>query len=214
MAFSRDELKNIGVSDEHIDSVMSLYGKNVQSLKDSVDEEKRKAEENKKEVESYRKRINEQNDELDNLKEKVGKGENLEEQINALKQANKEKDQQHIDEMNEVKLQYEIDKELNSAGAKNTTAVMALVNRDNISFDSEKGLRGLKEQLDDLKKNESYLFVSDNNGEGNSNNADSQSDSNNNMNYSAGNGKGNNGSEADANALGEKYYDELFGNNK
>ena len=54
--------------------------------------------------------------------------------------------------MNEVKLQYEIDKELNSAGAKNTTSVMALVNRDNISFDSEKGLRGLKEQLDDLKE--------------------------------------------------------------
>ncbi|WP_145387745.1 phage scaffolding protein [Staphylococcus capitis] len=152
MAFSREELKNIGIDDEKINDVMTLYGKNIQSLKDSVDEEKRKAEENKKEVESYRKRINEQNDELDNLKEKINKGENLEEQINALKQANKEKDQQHIDEMNEVKLQYEIDKELNSAGAKNTTAVMALVNRDNISFDSEKGSRGLKEQLDDLKE--------------------------------------------------------------
>lgn len=152
MAFSREELKNIGIDDEKINDVMTLYGKNIQSLKDSVDEEKRKAEENKKEVESYRKRINEQNDELDNLKEKINKGENLEEQINALKQANKEKDQQHIDEMNEVKLQYEIDKELNSAGAKNTTSVMALVNRDNISFDSEKGLRGLKEQLDDLKE--------------------------------------------------------------
>lgn len=152
MAFSREELKNIGIDDEKINDVMTLYGKNIQSLKDSVDEEKRKDEENKKEVEPYRKRINEQNDELDNLKEKINKGENLEEQINALKQANKEKDQQHIDEMNEVKLQYEIDKELNSAGAKNTTAVMALVNRDNISFDSEKGSRGLKEQLDDLKE--------------------------------------------------------------
>ncbi|MEJ7162827.1 phage scaffolding protein [Staphylococcus capitis] len=152
MAFSREELKNIGIDDEKINDVMTLYGKNIQSLKDSVDEEKRKAEENKKEVESYRKRINEQNDELDNLKEKINKGENLEEQINALKQVNKEKDQQHINEMNEVKLQYEIDKELNSASAKNTTSVMALVNRDNISFDSEKGLRGLKEQLDDLKE--------------------------------------------------------------
>lgn len=91
MAFSREELKNIGIDDEKINDVMTLYGKNIQSLKDSVDEEKRKAEENKKEVESYRKRINEQNDELDNLKEKINKGENLEEQINALKQVNKEK---------------------------------------------------------------------------------------------------------------------------
>ncbi|MDH8728529.1 hypothetical protein [Staphylococcus capitis] len=40
MAFSREELKNIGIDDEKINDVMTLYGKNIQSLKDSVDEEK------------------------------------------------------------------------------------------------------------------------------------------------------------------------------
>ena len=118
MAFSRDELKEIGISDEHVDSVMSLYGKNVQSLKDEIESHKQEKDQFKQEVKSYKERVNEQNEQLDELKVKASKGENLEEQINALQQANKDKDAEHEKEMNEVKLRYEIDNELNRAGAK------------------------------------------------------------------------------------------------
>lgn len=214
MAFSRDELKEIGISDEHVDSVMSLYGKNVQSLKDEIESHKQEKNQFKQEVKSYKERVNEQNEQLDELKVKASKGENLEEQINALQQANKDKDAEHEKEMNEVKLRYEIDNELNRAGAKNTLAVMALINRDNITYDSEKGLCGLSEQLEDIKQSDSYLFKSDNSDDDNSNSANGSNNGSSDFGYNAGNGKGNKGGEADANALGEEYYERLFGKNK
>lgn len=209
MAFSRDELKNIGIDDEHIDSVMTLYGKNVQELKDKEDKAQRDLKEAKQEVKSYKERVDEQNSQLDELQQKVNNGENLEEQIESLKEANQQKEQKHQEEMNEVKLQYEIDKELNSAGAKNTTAVMALVNRDNISFDSEKGLRGLREQIEDLKESDDYLFTSNDNS--NSDNTNGQTSGNNTSNYNAGQSKGNKGNEPDANVIGQQHYERLFG---
>lgn len=215
MAFSREELKNIGVDDEKLDDIMSLYGKNVQDLKDKVEKEQSKANEFKHESESYKKRVEEQNSQLDELNKKVNQGENLSEQIEALKQANKDKDNEHKKEMNQVKLQYEIDKELSSAGAKNNKAVMALIDNDNISFDDEDGLKGLKDQLKELKESDSYLFVDNNEGNqdtGNEDNADNNTDvQTKDYSYNAGSSKGNKGQEPSAEVAGRKAYERLFG---
>lgn len=212
MAFSRDELKEIGVVDDQIENVMSLHGKSVQSLKDEVQTHKQREKEAKDEVKSYEKRMQEQDEQLSELKAKASKGEDLTERINALQEENKQKDEQRKQELNAVKLQYEIDKELNRTGAKNTLAVMALIDRENISYDDEKGLRGLKEQLEDIKESDPYLFTSNNADNDNSQNANSQNN-NNSSNYNAGGGRGNNGNEPDADALGEQYYKDLFGDN-
>ena len=91
---------------------------------------------------------------------------------------------------------------------------MALINRDSITYDSEKGLRGLSEQLEDIKQSDSYLFKSDNSDNDNSSSANGSNNGSSDFGYNAGNGKGNKGGEADANALGEEYYERLFGKNK
>lgn len=212
MAFSRDALKELGIEQDKIENIMSLHGKHVQELKDNAENAKAKQREAQQEVKLYKKRIDEQSSELDDLKQKVNSGENLNEQVEALKQANKDKDEAHKKEMNKVKLQYEIDKELNSSGAKNNTAVMALINSESISLDEENGgVKGLREQLEELKQSDDYLFKPTENDDKSQNKSQEQQGQND-IRYNAGSSKGNNGGQKDESAIGREHAERLFGN--
>lgn len=212
MAFTRDDLRNIGIDDEKIDEVMSLHGKTVQDLKDKKESAEQKFEQAQSEVKLYDKRLKEQNDQLDELRTQVSNGEDLNKQIEALKQANKEKDNEHKAEMDKVKLDYEIDKALDRTGAKNKIAVMALVNKDDVKLSEDGELKGLNHQLEDLKASDSYLF-NDTNAEKNSDNKqDAQSRIEDTADYNAGTAKGNHGQQEKEGAVGRKAAERLFGN--
>lgn len=220
MAFSREDLRNIGVEDSKVEEIMSLHGKDVQELKDKEEQLKAQHSEAKQEVKLYKERIDEQNSQLDELRNQVNSGEDLNEKVKALKEANEQKDEQHKQEMNNVKLRYEIDKELDRAGAKNRIAVMALVNQDDVQLSDEDGVKGLSEQLEKLKESDSYLFNDDssqiNNQNGGNNDNDTQGTGNQNnqagsgIEYNAGQGKGNNGGKVSEGTLGRKNAERLF----
>lgn len=220
MAFSREDLRNIGVEDSKVEEIMSLHGKDVQELKDKEEQLKAQHSEAKQEVKLYKERIDEQNSQLDELRNQVNNGEDLNEKVKALKEANEQKDEQHKQEMNNVKLRYEIDKELDRAGAKNRIAVMALVNQDDVQLSDEDGVKGLSEQLEKLKESDSYLFNDDssqiNNQNGGNNDNDTQGTGNQNnqagsgIEYNAGQGKGNNGGQVSEGTLGRKNAERLF----
>lgn len=220
MAFSREDLRNIGVEDSKVEEIMSLHGKDVQELKDKEEQLKAQHSEAKQEVKLYKERIDEQNSQLDELRNQVNSGEDLNEKVKALKEANEQKDEQHKQEMNNVKLRYEIDKELDRAGAKNRIAVMALVNQDDVQLSDEDGVKGLSEQLEKLKESDSYLFNDDssqiNNQNGGNNDNDTQGTGNQNnqagsgIEYNAGQGKGNNGGQVSEGTLGRKNAERLF----
>lgn len=220
MAFSREDLRNIGVDDGKIEEIMSLHGKDVQDLKDKEEQLKAQSTEAKQEVKLYKDRIEEQNSKLDELRNQVNSGEDLNEKVKALQDANKQKDEQHQQEMNKVKLRYEIDKELDRAGAKNRIAVMALVDENDVQLSDDDGVKGLGEQLEKLKESDSYLFNDDvsqnsNQNAGNNdggtqgtNNTNNQSSGN--IDYNAGQGKGNNGGQVSEGTLGRKNAERLF----
>lgn len=220
MAFSREDLRNIGVDDSKVEEIMSLHGKDVQELKDKEEQLKAQHSEAKQEVKLYKERIDEQNSQLDELRNQVNSGEDLNEKVKALKEANEQKDEQHKQEMNNVKLRYEIDKELDRAGAKNRIAVMALVNQDDVQLSDEDGVKGLSEQLEKLKESDSYLFNDDssqaNNQNGGNNDNGTQGTGNQNnqagsgIEYNAGQGKGNNGGQVSEGTLGRKNAERLF----
>ncbi|WP_433912357.1 phage scaffolding protein [Staphylococcus sp. LKG3-3] len=221
MAFSREELRGIGVDDEKIDSIMALHGKDVQDLQSKEEQARADLESAQQESKLYKERVDEQNSKLDELRNQVNSGEDLNEQIKALKEANTQKDEQHQQEMNKVKLRYEIDKELDRAGAKNRIAVMALVNQDEVSLSDDNGVKGLSEQLESLKESDSYLFndtnssSSQSNSGGNNNGSSQQqggNDSNSgDINYNAGQSKGNNGNPPAEGTIGRKNAERLLG---
>ncbi|MDW4175302.1 phage scaffolding protein [Staphylococcus saprophyticus] len=216
MSFTRDDLRNIGVEDSKVEEIMSLHGKDVQELKDKEEQLKAQHSEAKQEVKLYKDRIEEQNSKLDELRNQVNSGEDLNEKIKALQDANKQKDEQHQQEMNKVKLRYEIDKELDRAGAKNRVAVMALVDENDVQLSDEEGLKGLGEQLEKLKESDSYLFNDDssqnegsqNDGTQGTNNTNNQSSGG--IDYNAGQVKGNNGGKVSEGTLGRKNAERLF----
>lgn len=220
MAFSRETLRNIGIDDGNVEEIMSLHGKDVQDLKDKEEQLQAQHSEAKQEVKLYKDRIEEQNSKLDELRNQVNSGEDLNEKIKALQDTNKEKDEQHQQEMNKVKLRYEIDKELDSAGAKNRIAVMALVDENDVQLSDDEGLKGLGEQLEKLKESDSYLFNDDgsqnsnqdggsqNDGTQGTNNTNNQSDGG--IDYNAGQVKGNNGGQVSEGTLGRKNAERLF----
>lgn len=220
MSFTRDDLRNIGVEDGKVEEIMSLHGKDVQDLKDKEEQLKAQSSEAKQEVKLYKDRIEEQNSKLDELRNQVNSGEDLNEKIKALQDANQQKDEQHQQEMNKVKLRYEIDKELDSAGAKNRIAVMALVDENDVQLSDEEGLKGLGEQLEKLKESDSYLF-NDDSSQNNNQNGGSQNDGTQGKNntdnqagggidYNAGQVKGNNGGQVSEGTLGRKNAERLF----
>ncbi len=66
----------------------------------------------------------------------------------------------HQAEINNIKLENEIDKALTKYGAKTYKAVRALLNNDEIKFDDKGNITGITQQLDKLINDEStkYLF--------------------------------------------------------
>ncbi|MFI3325014.1 MAG: phage scaffolding protein [Clostridia bacterium] len=62
------------------------------------------------------------------------------------------------EQFDKSKLGFMLDSGLKNSGAKNMTAVKALLEMDNISFDENGELVGLDEQIKNLQKNQDFLF--------------------------------------------------------
>lgn len=197
----RKDLMELGIEAEAVDKIMEMYGKDVNPIK-------QENESLKAEVKSFKEQVADRDNQLDEIKTKVGDAEALNATIDSLKQANKDKDEAHQNLVNKVKLDYEIKLALNEAGAKNERAVKALIDLDTVKINEDGQLIGLNEQLTNLKSTDDYLF----NGPINTENKDiknNQEKSPNNLN--PGGQQGNGGKDPDPSELGKSMADKLLG---
>ncbi len=198
----RKDLTELGIEAEAVDKIMEMYGKDVNPIK-------QENESLKAEVKSYKEQVADRDNQLDEIKTKVGDEEGLKATIEALKNANKSKDEAHQNLVNQVKLDYEIKLALNEAGAKNERAVKALIDLDTVKINEDGQLIGLNEQLANLKSTDDYLF--------NATHVNNIDDSQNNSeqtpppSLNPGGAQGNNGKEPDPEAIGKAQADRLFG---
>ncbi|TDM49993.1 hypothetical protein ETI06_05835 [Macrococcoides goetzii] len=192
----RKDLTELGIEAEAVDKIMEMYGKDVNPIK-------QENESLKAEVKSYKEQVADRDNQLDEIKTKVGDEEGLKATIEALKEANKQKDSAHQDLVNQVKLDYEIKLALNEAGAKNERAVKALIDLDTVKINEDGQLIGLNEQLTNLKSTDDYLF----NATNVNNVDDSQNDS---QQLNPGGQQGNNGKEPDLTEVGKSHAKRLF----
>ena len=98
-----------------------------------------------------------QSAQIDDLKANNSNVEELTKQIDKLKSDN----EKAANQLNAQKLDFAVTSTIKDFGAKNTKAVKALLNSDDIRFDSKGNLTGLENQLKSLKDSDSYLFVGD-----------------------------------------------------
>lgn len=212
MSFTRDNLREIGIDEESLEKVMTLHGQEVQGLNDKVSQKEEKVNELQSTVDSYKEDNKQKDNELKDLQDKAKNGDDLQQTISDLRQANEDREKERQKEIKELKFNHNLENKLRDVGARNVKAVRALLDSENLKFnDEENEVIGLQDQLEKLRESDSYLFTdstnSDSQAQGLQQQQQSQSQS-----YNAGNKKGNNGFDDSDEAIGKNNAKRLLGN--
>lgn len=146
----REELKELGLTDEQIGSVMALHGVTVNELNSKVSTAEQQATQ-------YQEQLEKNQNELNDFKANAKGNEDLTKQLEDLQSKFDETKTSSEQQIADLKKSSAIDLALTQAGAKNIKAAKALLDGESLELTDE-GLKGLDEQLAALKESDGYLF--------------------------------------------------------
>ncbi|MCR1902298.1 phage scaffolding protein [Ligilactobacillus apodemi] len=151
MALTREFLKEHGLSDEQITSVMTEHGKTVSELTNNVQTLTN-------ERNNFKAQVTDRDKQLDDLKRNAGDNEALQQQIKKLQDDNKAASKDYETKLASQEKEFKIQNALRDAKARNVTAVQALLKTDDITVGDDNKLNGLDNQLEEIKKSNPFLF--------------------------------------------------------
>lgn len=146
----REELKELGLTDEQIGSVMALHGVTVNELNSKVSTAEQQATQ-------YQEQLDKNQNELNDFKANAKGNEDLTKQLEDLQSRFDEIKTSSEHQIADLKKSSAIDLALTQAGAKNIKAAKALLDSESLELTDE-GLKGLDDQLAALKESDGYLF--------------------------------------------------------
>lgn len=146
----REELKELGLTDEQIGSIMALHGVTVNELNSRVSTAEQQATQ-------YQEQLEKNQNELNDFKANAKGNEDLTKQLEDLQSRFDEIKTSSEQQIADLKKSSAIDLALTQAGAKNIKAAKALLDGESLELTDE-GLKGLDEQLTALKESDGYLF--------------------------------------------------------
>ncbi|HGF7732427.1 TPA: phage scaffolding protein [Enterococcus faecium] len=146
----REQLKELGLSDEQIGSVMALHGATVNELSSNVAAAEQQ-------VNQYKELLDANQTELDSLKKAAEGNEELTTQLSDLQEKYDQAKADSESKIAEIKKTSAIELALTQAGARNIKAAKALLDSEKLELTDE-GIKGLDEQLNTLKESDGYLF--------------------------------------------------------
>lgn len=150
----REDLKNLGLTDDQLESVMKLHGQDVESNKARYAD----YDELKATNDSLTKQVEQAGKDLKKLSKLTTDNEDLNKTVEDLRKAAKDAQDKASAEIQAVKLDNAINSGLSERKARNTKAVKALLDMDTIKFNEDGSLDGLTEQLDAISKDNGFLF--------------------------------------------------------
>ena len=121
---------------------------------------KAKFDEKLQEIKEYKNQLKERDQQLEDLGEKAKGHEELTKRIEELTAQNEKTKQEYEQKIQQQAFDHALGNALSGAKVKNPKAVKALLDMDTIKLDGDT-LKGLDEQLNQLKESDSYLFESD-----------------------------------------------------
>lgn len=148
----REELKELGLTDEQIGSIMALHGVTVNELNSRVSTAEQQATQ-------YQEQLEKNQNELNDFKANAKGNEDLTKQLEDLQSRFDEIKTSSEQQIADLKKSSAIDLALTQAGAKNIKAAKALLDSESLELTDE-GLKELDEQLAALKESDGYLFGS------------------------------------------------------
>lgn len=122
---------------------------------------KEKFDEKNDEVKEYKRQLDNQDEQLENLKKKAEGHDELQSTIDTLRTENQSAKDQYEQQLRDQKFNYELERNIVQSRPKNSKAVMGLLDRDTIKLDNDGEIKGLSEQLENLKDSDAYLFETD-----------------------------------------------------
>lgn len=150
----KEELIELGLDEE---TAKKVEAASTEELKGYVEKTKySELETVKNQLEESNKTVNKQ---LEDLKKNTGDAEALKAEIQKMQDENKNKETEYTNNIKKLKVDNAVELALIGAKAKNTKAVKALLNLENLEIGEDGKVKGLEDQIKNLTKDEGTAFL-------------------------------------------------------
>ena len=146
----REDLKNLGLTDEQIEKVMAEHGKYITSLQEKVNGLTN-------ERDGLKSQLDERDQQLVDLQKNSKNVDDLNEQIKQLQSDNKKANEEWQNKLATQTKNFKIETALREAKAKNVKAVLPFIDTEKVTVDGD-SLKGLDDQIKSIQQSDSYLF--------------------------------------------------------
>lgn len=153
---TRKQLEDLGLTKEQADSVMKINGDDIENAKGTASTEIKNLQ---TEVEGLKTQVGDRDKQLETLKASVGDNADLKKQIEDLQTENATAKATHESELNQLKIDFAVEKALTGAKAKNIKAVKALLELGEAKLDKDGNVKGLDEQIEKLRSGDDTKFL-------------------------------------------------------
>lgn len=153
---TRKQLEDLGLTKEQADSVMKINGDDIENAKGTASTEIKNLQ---TEVEGLKTQVGDRDKQLETLKASAGDNADLKKQIEDLQTENATAKATHESELNQLKIDFAVEKALTGAKAKNIKAVKALLELGEAKLDKDGNVKGLDKQIEKLRSGDDTKFL-------------------------------------------------------
>lgn len=153
---TRKQLEDLGLTKEQADSVMKINGDDIENAKGTASTEIKNLQ---TEVEGLKTQVGDRDKQLETLKASAGDNADLKKKIEELQTENATAKASHESELNQLKIDFAVEKALTGAKAKNIKAVKALLELGEAKLDKDGNVKGLDEQIEKLRSGDDTKFL-------------------------------------------------------
>ncbi|GAP04891.1 phage scaffolding protein [Fructobacillus tropaeoli] len=150
----REDLRELGLTDEQVDAVMKQHHVELDKNSDAVD----KLATIQTERDQLQEQLKERDKDLAKLQKQSKDNEEVSTQLADLKSKYDESSKQWEAEKSRMKLDVALESQLSQTNAKDTAVLKKLLNMDEIKLNDDGHLDGLQDQVTQLSKENPYLF--------------------------------------------------------
>lgn len=150
----RDFLKDLGLSDEIMDKIMTQYGLDIEKYKTEKKE-------NEVKITFLNDKIKEQEEVINSMQKDNESYTKLKQDYDLLQEEKTKNDNEYKQQIREIKLKSGVEKALNKAGARNQKVILPLLKEflQKAEIDETGNIKDLDEQIKQIKDNADTSFL-------------------------------------------------------
>ena len=153
---TRKQLEDLGLTKEQADSIIKINGDDIENAISASAAEIKNLQ---TEVDGLKTQVGDRDKQLETLKVSAGDNADLKKQIEDLLTESATAKANYESELNQLKIDFAVEKALTGAKAKNIKAVKALLELNDAKLDKDGNVKGLAEQIEKLTSGDDTKFL-------------------------------------------------------